>query len=88
MKLSAGAKQAASDLADHDVAERGAKFEAWVEEQSLGGGGGLHAIKKVPNGFDPSPAKQQELHVPTDLAGEISELEKEWRRWWRCNLHQ
>eukprot|EP00959_Pyramimonas_sp_CCMP1952_P349468 7322565-Pyramimonas_sp.AAC.1 len=70
------------------MAERGTKFEAWIEEQSLGGGGGPHAITKVPNGCNPSPAMQQELYVPTDLAGEISGLEEEWRRWWRCNLHQ
>eukprot|EP00959_Pyramimonas_sp_CCMP1952_P341561 7154885-Pyramimonas_sp.AAC.1 len=28
------------------------------------------------------------MYVPTDLAGEISGLEKERRRWWLCNLHQ
>eukprot|EP00959_Pyramimonas_sp_CCMP1952_P106973 2235784-Pyramimonas_sp.AAC.1 len=70
------------------MAERGTKFGAWIEEQSLGGGGGPRAITKVPSGFDPGPASQQELYAPTDLAGEVSGLEEEWRRWWRCNLHQ
>ncbi|CAK0840364.1 unnamed protein product, partial [Prorocentrum cordatum] len=43
-------KQEACRMADHDMYVRRAEFNDWVERQARGGGGGLHALTKVPAG--------------------------------------
>eukprot|EP00959_Pyramimonas_sp_CCMP1952_P304154 6365671-Pyramimonas_sp.AAC.1 len=82
-------------MAERGMAQRTAQFQLWVEKQAEGGGGGLHAVPRLPIGFDTSPIGEAErddgrgdgrqLFEPVDLGQQATQLEVEWSRWWRTS---
>eukprot|EP00959_Pyramimonas_sp_CCMP1952_P394983 8275530-Pyramimonas_sp.AAC.1 len=59
-------------MAVHGMHVRRAKFNEWVERQARGGGGGIHALTKVPAYSESSPAEcldDDRPYMPADLGG-------------------
>jgi hypothetical protein len=75
------AKRHASELAQRDLAERGKRFDEWVGKQLKGGAAGLHAVTRVPVGWQSSTCSGSS--GPAGLGKEIELLEAEWGKHWR-----
>ncbi|CAK0874919.1 unnamed protein product [Prorocentrum cordatum] len=95
LQLSECARVAAVKLAERDMSERKVRFQQWIAKQASGGGGGPHAVARLPIGFAESPmlrASTEETHAvfcePADLAAEATALEVAWGSWWRTSCEQ
>ena len=72
-KLQAALHGDAIALAEQDMAQRKVQFQQWVEKQAAGGGGGLHAVSRLPIGFDPSPVGASENENGDDKCQQLFE---------------
>eukprot|EP00959_Pyramimonas_sp_CCMP1952_P190953 3993489-Pyramimonas_sp.AAC.1 len=77
------------------MSEHKVRFQQWIAKQASGGGGGLHAVDRLPIGFAESlmlRASAEETHAvfcePADLAAEATALEVAWGSWWRTSCEQ